>query len=303
MTLPTKPSMTLDQALAVIARLQSAAPPATGALLERVASLLQGYAEENSYLSTLFAEHMSIADTNTSAPKTEVTHVIDLDLISGLSDALRAPLIAIRSRAELVEAGLLGQITEEQGRWLHAIQENTDRAFSVLDSVHQMIVLRSGKLNLHLEDFISADLVWEAYQRIQVKAREHNHAVEVNVADIVPRTHGDFYQSLVILTDLLDNAIHYTPQGGQIRLSLDDLGENVLFTVADNGIGLTSEDMENMAKPFWRGEHNYLVRQHLGTGLRLYLARQILMFQDGELIFSGQPDLGSTFSFTLPKSK
>jgi signal transduction histidine kinase len=302
MTLPAKPNLTLDQALAVIARLQSAAPPSTAALLERVSTLMQGYAEENSYLSAIFAEHMSIRGVPPPTSTTEVTHVIDLDLISGLSDALRTPLIAIRGRAELVEAGLLGHITEEQSRWLHNIQENTDRAFSVLDSVHQMIVLRSGKLKLVLEDFISADLVWEAQQRVREKAKERGQELIVSIPDIVPRARGDFYQSLVILTDLLDNAIHYTPESGQIRVGLDDLGENVLFTVADNGIGLTPEDMENVGLPFWRGEHHYLVRQHLGTGLRLYLARQILMLQGGEFIFSGVPDLGSTFSFTLPKS-
>ena len=64
--------------------------------------------------------------------------------------------------------------------------------------------------------------------------------------------------------------------------------------------GLKPEDLEHIGKPFWRGSHHKLVRAHAGTGLRLYLAKQILALQDGELIFTGETGTGSTFSFTLP---
>jgi len=77
------------------------------------------------------------------------------------------------------------------------------------------------------------------------------------------------------------------------------LGTHVLFSVADTGIGLSEDDLEHVGKPFWRGEHQRLVRQHAGTGLRLFLAQRILALQQGELIFSGESDFGSTFSFTL----
>jgi two-component system sensor histidine kinase/response regulator len=82
-------------------------------------------------------------------------------------------------------------------------------------------------------------------------------------------------------------------------MSVDNLGTHVLFSVADNGIGLTPEDIEKIGRPFWRGNHQRLVRAHAGTGLHLYLAKQILALQDGELIYSGEPGVGSTFSFTL----
>jgi signal transduction histidine kinase len=94
--------------------------------------------------------------------------------------------------------------------------------------------------------------------------------------------------------------VRYTSEGGHIRLSVDSLGPYVLFNVADNGIGLRQEDMDNIGQPFWRGDFHPLVRQHVtGTGLSLFLARQILALQGGELIFSGEQAVGSTFSFTL----
>ena len=69
----------------------------------------------------------------------------------------------------------------------------------------------------------------------------------------------------------------------------------------DDGIGLRPEDMEKVGKPFWRADHHPLVHYNTsGTGLSLFLAKQILALQHGELICYGEPDLGSTFSFTLP---
>src|SRR5690606_32334537 len=109
--------------------------------------------------------------------------------------------------------------------------------------------------------------------RVLNRASARGHELALAVPESVPMVHGDFYQALLVLTDLLDNAIRYTPPGGTIRLSVDGLGTHVLFSVADNGIGLRPEDMDTVGQPFWRGEHHPLVRQHPGTGLSLFLAR------------------------------
>ena len=223
-----------------------------------------------------------------------------LPLFNGLSDSLRPPLVAIRGRAELVQGGLLGQITPEQDTWLEAIQENTRRAFAVLDAVQEMIAIQTGKVRIEPVNFLSTDLLTEAWERTRDRAKLLGHTVTIQAPDLVPLAHGDFYQSLIILTDLLDNAMRYTQPGGQIKLSVDNLGTHVLLSVADNGVGLKPEDLEHIGKPFWRGSHHKLVRAHAGTGLRLYLARQLLALQDGELIFTGEMGTGSTFSFTLP---
>ncbi|MBL8164812.1 MAG: HAMP domain-containing histidine kinase [Anaerolineae bacterium] len=220
-------------------------------------------------------------------------------LFSGLNDSLRPPLIAIRGRAELVQVGFLGQITPEQDQWLQAVQENTDRAFAVLDAIQDMIALKKGQVRIEPMNFISTDLLAEAWDRIRDRARQFNHEITLQAPDVVPLARGDFYQALTVLTDMLDNAMRYTPPGGQIRMSVDNLGTHVLFNVVDTGVGLTPEDLDHVGQPFWRGTHQRLVRAHNGTGLRLYIAKQILALQDGEMIFSGEPNLGSTFSFTL----
>ncbi|MBZ0277843.1 MAG: HAMP domain-containing histidine kinase [Anaerolineae bacterium] len=313
MTKPLRPAFTLQQAQETLSKLQSAAPPAVADKLAQTLLFLQDLADENTYLNTLILEHMPSgqaasaplpAASNPVEPQAESASEvpageIPTEFLSGVTDALRPPLIAIRGRAELVQAGLLGQITPDQDQWLQAIQENTNRAFAMLDAIQEMQAIHAGHLRLDWVSFISTDLLKEAWDRIRDRARDHQHEIIIQSPDIVPLARGDFYQSLIVLTDILDNAIRYTPDGGQIRMSVDSLGTHVLFSVADSGIGLTPDDLTHIGQPFWRGEHHRLVRQNSGTGLRLYLAKQILALQSGELIFSGEPDVGSTFSFTL----
>ncbi|MBZ0282839.1 MAG: HAMP domain-containing histidine kinase [Anaerolineae bacterium] len=309
------PEISLSQALETLGKLETVAPTATAAKLKHIAGLLQHLANENAYLNTLLTEGVPAApmrsmpqETPAAAPEPDDDEEtssdaesagVDLTLFSSLNDALRPPLIAVRGRAELVQAGLLGQITPDQDIWLQAIQENTDRAFSVLDAIQEMIAIQKAEIRLDPVNFISTDLLSEGWERIRDRARFYNHEITIQAPEVVPLARGDFYQSLLVLTDLLDNALRYTPTGGQIRLSVDSLGTHALFSVADNGIGLTPDDLNHIGQPFWRADHHRLVRQHPGTGLRLYLAKQILALQDGELIFSGEPGLGSTFSFTL----
>jgi signal transduction histidine kinase len=331
-----EPRIDLDQALNILNRLTAAAPGSTAAKLAQVIALLKQLSDENTYLNSLVLDNIpALSETMQPIPRAISAIPMDdyddyvnlmgsdpytenqydealmadsdalppveaLPLFNGLSDSLRPPLVAIRGRAELVQGGLLGQITPEQDTWLEAIQENTRRAFAVLDAVQEMIAIQTGKIRIEPVNFLSTDLLSEAWEHTRDQAKQYGHNITIQAPDLVPVAHGDFYQSLIILTNLLDNAMRYTKPGGQIKLSVDNLGTHVLLSVADNGIGLKPEDLEHIGKPFWRGSHHKLVRAHAGTGLHLYLAKQILALQDGELIFTGEMDTGSTFSFTLP---
>jgi len=317
------PPLSLNQALETLAKLRSAAPGGMADKLSQVASLLQSLSDENAYLNTLLLDtgvssapkavvQPSIEPSpirSTTEAKTVTSMLRDLKketesdptaaLLIGLSDSLRPPLVAIRGRAELVQGGLLGQITPEQDQWLGAIHENTERAFAVLDAVQEIVRLHKGQVKINWLNFISTDLLTEAWERMRDRARVLNHEITIHAPETVPLARGDFYQTLIVLTDILDNAVRYTPPGGQIRMSVDNLGTHVLFSVVDNGVGLVPTDLEKIGQPFWRGDHHRLIRQYPGAGLRLFLAKQVLALQEGELIFSGEPGVGSTFSFTL----
>lgn len=305
-------SISVKQAAEMLERLRQAAPATTASRIEQIMELIDELEQENAYLNAVIPDTGMLRSNDVdfepepisplSQPEIEPDEAPDnsaLPLLIGVNDALRAPLVAIRGRAELIQAGLLGKITDEQNQWLRAIHESTGRAFAVLEAIQQLLDLQRSQLKIDWSRFISTDLLEEAYARVQDRAEAQGHEVTITTPDVVPMAMGDFYQSLIVLTDLLDNAVRYTPAGGQIRMSVDNLGTHVLFSVADNGIGLSEDDLQHVSEPFWRGEQHKLVRQHAGTGLRLFLARRVLALQQGDLIFSGEPDFGSTFSFTL----
>ncbi len=321
--------LSVTTAIESLDRLKQAAPPATASRLGQIMALIQSLAADNAFLSAQVTEDADILQTLSPPPDVEdlpppppppepefepetgsQTHPADapmsaeditLDIVAGLNEALRVPLDAIRGRSEVIQSTLVDLMSEEQVQWLQAIDDNTDQAFLALDAVDRLVALIRHDVQINWANIITTELLEEAQNRIAERATQAKHQITIQVPDIVPLAYGDFYQSLLILNNMLDNAIRYTPPGGQIRLSVDNLGTHVLFSVSDNGIGLQPEDIEKVGKPFWRGDHHPLVRYNAsGTGLSLFLAKQILALQDGELIFSGEPELGSTFSFTLP---
>lgn len=275
----------------VLSRLQQAAPASTAARLAQVMALVEALEQENNYFSSLINEMQM-------APAPPEAQSLDRGMLAGVSAALRLPLNALRSRVDLLQNS--AALSAEQAQHLAGLQLHADRAFRVIDATEKLLALQEGQIRLELAPFIPTDLLREAYSRLERFAAAHQHQFTLQMPETIPLCEGDFYQSLIILTGLLDNAIRYTPQERNIRLSMDNLGTHVLFNVADSGIGIRPEDTPQVGQAFWRDEQSTLVSAHHGTGLTLYLARRILALQGGELIFSGQTGQGSTFSFTLP---
>jgi signal transduction histidine kinase len=225
----------------------------------------------------------------------------DADMLLGrINEVFKPSLILLRGQAESLVEGKLGRMSSNQLDALKLMLSNAENALALLDSFELIQQLRHHSLNLQIQDFRAEELLTAAQQVVQARANAHEHQIMLQSDDTLPLVRADFERSLIILIDLLDNAIRYMPNDGSIRISADTLGTHVLITVADNGIGLTPEDCDQVGKPFWRAMRQPLVRHHPGSGLRLFLAKRILEVQGGELFFSGEPNLGSSFSFTLP---
>jgi signal transduction histidine kinase len=224
----------------------------------------------------------------------------DSILLTRASDLLRPALISLRGQAESLIAGKAGRLPENAQASLNRIQESADGALALIDSLDMMRALRENTFEIRYSSFAPGALVRAAAAQFERRAAQHDNIMTLVVDEGLPDVYADFAASLVILSDLIDNALRYTPLGGATRISAEPIGTHILFTVADTGIGLTEDDSFRIGQAFWRALHQPLVRQHAGTGLRLFLARKVLERMGGELFLSGDPGLGSSFSFTLP---
>jgi len=189
--------------------------------------------------------------------------------------------------------------TSESGR----VNPYAETALKMLDSVEQIHDMRRGLFSLKPFSFQPKDLLKQARKEMLPRAATQDHQIIMLADDDLPQIFADGERAFTILCDLLDNAIRYTPVSGTIRLTADSLGTHVLFSVSDTGIGITEDDIAQIGTPFWRATHQPMVARQPGAGLRLFLVRRMLALMGGEFFISGEPALGSSFSFTLPVLK
>jgi signal transduction histidine kinase len=274
--------MQVDQALRALAQLQQAAPPTTSTRIGEVIKLMHQLQMENATLVQQLATYPLA------------------DFVPQAFAMMRPSMELVSTQAEGLRAGKLGRVTTEQADGLQLIHEHAASALSLLETLDVIALLHMDALRIEPLVFSGLDLLASVWQRHYSEAELREHHISIHADDPLPPVRGDYRQILTILSDLLDNSIRYTPFGGMIRMTAETLGTHVLFSVADNGIGLTPEEMVLMGQPFWRSLRQPLVRQHPGTGLRIYLAQKLLELHESELLFSGEPGMGSTFSFALP---
>lgn len=308
-----KPMLTVEQAKALLARMEAAAPPATATKLADISTLLHSLSNDNAYLVSLYGEALSkpsassaatpappLSPTQPSLPPPLDASECDMLLLQ-LEDSLRPRLVGIQTALEplLDDAALTALDVQTQAalRQVHAQQR---AAKALLDGMAMVVALRQGLIRATPLVFSANMLLREAERHAHELTEPREQTVSVLYPEDELQAVGDYQRVLDILTDLIDNASRYTPRGGEVRLKAESLGTHVLFSVDDNGIGLRPEDEPHIGKPFWRAPDQPLVRESDGAGLRLYLAQRILALQNGELVFSGDPDVGSTFSVMLP---
>ncbi|MEP7294410.1 MAG: HAMP domain-containing sensor histidine kinase [Chloroflexota bacterium] len=293
--------MQAEQALRALGQLKAAAPPATSARLGEIMTFLNQLEAENSALGRVEPDNTALRqlEVENAALKQQLDAFAANSLMSQVPDTLRPSMKVVYGHAEALIQGKFGAITTEQVESVRLIKEHAASALTLLESLEAISKLRQGQLQLESREFSGLELLANVWKRHAADAEPREHQINIKADDPLPNVRGDYKHVQAILSDLVDNAIRYTPFGGIIRVTAETLGTHVLFTVSDNGIGLSDDDTTQIGKPFWRAARQPLVRQHPGTGLRLYIARQVLQMHGSDLILSGEPGVGSSFSFLL----
>jgi len=213
---------------------------------------------------------------------------------------LKAPLAAIESYMSVLLGGYAGELPEKARNIIMRSSLRTMQMIELISDIMDVSRLEAGRLigemkETHLEPVIKNSLdvvVSEAAQkRIEIKQQ---------IRQPLPKVQGDQVRLQQALTNLLVNAVRYTPSGGSVTLLVEEKPSEVLFQVMDTGIGILPEEMPRIFEEFFRGSNV----EAMGTGLGLAIVKKIVEAHGGK-VWAESPCLetgqGSKFSFVLPR--
>jgi PAS domain S-box-containing protein len=220
--------------------------------------------------------------------------------LASMSHELRTPLNAILNISETLQEQVYGEINPAQQKSLHRIEESGRHLLALINDILDLSKIGAGKLDL-VWDFVPVTSVCQAsLQFIDEAARKKNQKVLLTIDTAVKTVWADQRRLKQILVNLLSNAVKFTPQDGEISLTVtgDRARKQVRFTVSDTGIGISPDRMEYLFKPFVQLD-NSLARQYEGTGLGLALVYNLIELHGGGIRVESDVAKGSQFMVTL----
>jgi two-component system NarL family sensor kinase len=219
------------------------------------------------------------------------------DLTATLTHDLRTPLLGQQKTLQYFSEASFGPLTPEQADVLAALLRSNNR---ILDLVETLLsVYRNDNLGVDLtrETVNLDDLIADLLTEFQHLALERRIQLEYLCAETPLPAQADALQIKRVLANLIHNALNYTPANGAIKVRLLQKGNEALVEVLDSGPGLSEQDLEKVFHRFYRADGN---RQVVGTGLGLYLSRQIIVACRGRIWTENVRPVGCKFTFTLP---
>jgi PAS domain S-box-containing protein len=242
----------------------------------------------------------------------DITHEVEVDrlkseFVATVSHELRTPMTSIKGYADILLMGAAGAFNENQTHFLEIIKNNAERLNILVDDLLDISRIEAGRVTLSRQPLDLRDMAGDVIAEVRRRSEEQKKpmAISLEAPRNLPLVTGDSERVRQIIANLVDNAYHYTPENGKIKVHIHAVnGPEVQVDVKDNGLGILGDDQERVFERFYRGE-NPLVLATPGTGLGLAIVRQLVEMHSGRIWITskGKPGEGSTFSFTLPIQK
>jgi len=232
------------------------------------------------------------------------------EFVSVASHELRTPLAAIKNAVQLILSGKTGEINAHQEKFLSMAERNINRLTNILNDLLNLSRIESGKIDLKFENTALGEIIEIAASSLRPHADVKSIQIDVEIPESLPTIYGDQEKIEQILTNLIGNAIKFTPNGGKILISAKPLfqdqrggyGDMVAVSVKDSGIGIPAEHLEALFEKFHQVEGS-LQRSVSGTGLGLAITKGLVEAHQGKILVESEVEKGSTFTFTLPVSQ
>ncbi len=218
------------------------------------------------------------------------------DFIATLTHDLRTPLLAAIQTLTFFLDGAIGELDDKQKLLLSTMQKSNEDLLGLVNALLEVYKYDAEKLNLNKKDFNIYELAHLVYDELKPLADNKNIDFSIDCPNKDLIINADRSEIRRVICNLCGNAINYTQEGGKVLISIKNENEDLIFSVADNGSGISQEDIPNMFQRFSQGTST---KRSAGTGLGLYLSRQIIESHGGKIWVESILNKGSEFSFLL----
>ena len=225
------------------------------------------------------------------------------EFVSVAAHQLRTPLSAIKWALSLLLEGDLGKLNAEQKDFVKKSYASNQRMIILIDDLLNVAKIEEGKYVYNLRPADMAKLVQDALNA----CKELSAKRKIKITQVVPdgpitEIKVDAEKITIAMQNLIENAIKYTMPGGQVTISLKYDTNNIEFSVADTGVGISPEQQKRLFTKFFRAA-NVMLMETDGTGLGLFIAKNIIEAHNGKIWFKSAMNKGSAFYFSLPSKQ
>ena len=222
--------------------------------------------------------------------------------MSVISHELRTPMTSIRGYIWMVLNGRGGKVTKRQKHYLQRAAVSTKRLIDLVSDVLTVSRIEGGKLTVNLSPGSIVNLAESVVEELNGRAQEKKIRIVVKKPKkSIPQVMYDRDKMREVLINMIGNAIKFSPKENSINISFDKNGSMVSTIISDSGPGIAKSDLPRLFKKFGRLEHSFAtIAESSGTGLGLYISKQIVDRHNGKIGVDSKLGKGSAFYFSLP---
>lgn len=216
--------------------------------------------------------------------------------VGGVSHDLRTPLTIISTSLDLLRRA---PMTDFQARHIDKLEEQYERIHSIVDDLFSLLRLDSEAPDQSRRPLVLNTIIENVFAQQLPAAQKKNHHMWLQLGEELPLVMVDTPEMTQAVTHLVVNALNYTPPGGEIVLTTYQQGQQAVFRIEDNGIGIGAEDIEQIFERFYRAD-KARSGETGGSGIGLAITKKIIESHGGRIWVESTPGTGSTFYFSLP---
>jgi two-component system phosphate regulon sensor histidine kinase PhoR len=223
------------------------------------------------------------------------------EFVGNVSHELKTPIFNIQGYIlTLLDGGIDDPRINQL--YLQRTVKSIDRMISIVEDLESINKLESGELKLKKENFNLIKLVEDVFEIELLMAQERKISLEFSTRIDKPiKVNADKKRIMEVTSNLIVNSIKYGKKGGYVKVGFFDLDDHIVVEISDNGIGVDKEHLPRIFERFYRVD-KHRSREQGGTGLGLAIVKHIIEAHEQTINVKSQPDVGTTFTFTLQKA-